>query len=134
MIETNQSQEEVVAAHQNKQRAAQLRMLNLERRLMEKIMERKDVFDLSTNVKVSLSPLSLTLSPLLHQQLWMNASLTDAGDLNVQGAGPGQRRPHGVRTRGLSQHMSETAVLCDPVTGTGDHRPRPAPEVHVWVA
>jgi hypothetical protein len=47
----------VVAAYIEKQKTAALRMLNLERRLMEKIIERKDVFNLSVNAKVSLPPL-----------------------------------------------------------------------------
>jgi hypothetical protein len=46
-----------VAAYIEKQKTAALRMLNLERRLVEKIIKRKNVFNLSANVKVSPSPL-----------------------------------------------------------------------------
>jgi hypothetical protein len=46
-----------VAAYIEKQKTAVLRILNLERRLVEKIIKRKNVFKVSTNVKVSPPPL-----------------------------------------------------------------------------
>ena len=53
MIEEDVTLEEAMAAHKTRQKAAQLKMLNLERKLTAKICERKDVFDVLANTKVS---------------------------------------------------------------------------------
>jgi len=82
MIAEDKTLQEVKADYQAKKSNAHIKMLNLERRLIDKIVEHSDIFDVSANTKVSARS---------HSPLWTITRLTPIGCLGVSRAGDGER-------------------------------------------
>jgi hypothetical protein len=68
VLETSKSEAQLLEEHNQRKKTAQLKALNLERKLIEIIVKRADVFDIAANTKARyISPSAIVDGPLINR-------------------------------------------------------------------